>query len=271
MTSLGPVKRTFVVAVLLAVALGGTAMAATRVAAPAAKTASKITVCVGSQLRHLRLVPNNTTHCSKGERLLSWDRKGRRGARGVKGRSAYDIAVKHGFTGTRRQWLAALAGPAGRPGADGEDGRDGVPGAPGRDGDAGADGKDGAAGATGAAGADGLSAYEIAVDNGFVGDEAAWLASLKGPRGDDGSPGGGSPITTIRSEVIDFPGGAGADDVPYEVSCAPGEIVTGSGWHSVPLTGTGGNYPSAPDSWTWLVRGNNPTTVTSYLVCQTTS
>lgn len=38
----------------------------------------------------------------------------------------------------------------------------------------------------GGAGADGKSAYEIAVENGFEGDEAAWLASLKGA---DGKPG----------------------------------------------------------------------------------
>lgn len=42
------------------------------------------------------------------------------------------------------------------------------------------------------AGADGKSAYEIAVENGFEGDEAAWLASLKGADGKpgaDGTPG----------------------------------------------------------------------------------
>ena len=35
----------------------------------------------------------------------------------------------------------------------------------------------------------GLSAYDIAVANGFVGTEAAWLASLKGERGSKGEPG----------------------------------------------------------------------------------
>jgi Collagen triple helix repeat (20 copies) len=62
-------------------------------------------------------------------------------------------------------------------------------------------GPQGPAGATGAAGAtgpqgpagtngiDGESAYEIAVANGFVGTEAAWLASLKGATGDTGATG----------------------------------------------------------------------------------
>ncbi len=34
------------------------------------------------------------------------------------------------------------------------------------------------------AGLAGLSAYEIAVNNGFIGTEAEWLASLKGEKGD---------------------------------------------------------------------------------------
>lgn len=36
-------------------------------------------------------------------------------------------------------------------------------------------------------GADGLSAYEVAAANGFVGDETAWLASLVGADGADGA------------------------------------------------------------------------------------
>lgn len=41
----------------------------------------------------------------------------------------------------------------------------------------------------GSGGADGKSAYEVAVDNGFIGDEAAWLLSLKGEPGKEGDPG----------------------------------------------------------------------------------
>lgn len=41
----------------------------------------------------------------------------------------------------------------------------------------------------GSQGPPGESAYEIAVDNGFVGTEQEWLASLKGPQGQAGPPG----------------------------------------------------------------------------------
>ncbi len=41
----------------------------------------------------------------------------------------------------------------------------------------------------GADGDDGLSAYEVAVENGFVGTEPEWLLSLKGAKGDTGLTG----------------------------------------------------------------------------------
>ena len=41
----------------------------------------------------------------------------------------------------------------------------------------------------GGAGEPGKSAYEIAVENGFEGDEQAWLESLKGEKGDKGDAG----------------------------------------------------------------------------------
>lgn len=59
-------------------------------------------------------------------------------------------------------------GPAGPTGATGATGATGPAGAT------------GATGATGARGADGLSAYEVAVENGFEGTEQQWLDSLGG-------------------------------------------------------------------------------------------
>jgi hypothetical protein len=73
--------------------------------------------------------------------------------KGNDGLSAYQIAVKDGFTGTETEWLTSLKGK---------------------------DGKDGA---------NGLSAYDIAVKHGFSGTEVEWLESLKGKDGTNGKDG----------------------------------------------------------------------------------
>lgn len=87
---------------------------------------------------------------------------------------------------------AGATGATGDTGPQGPQGIQGEPGADGADGDTGPTGPTGPAGADGsdgADGADGASAYEIAVTNGFVGDETAWLASLVGPEGPQGDTG----------------------------------------------------------------------------------
>ena len=92
--------------------------------------------------------------------------------------------------------------PAGQPGAQGENGADGANGLDGKsaytialeNGFVGTEEEwlasiKGEKGDPGTNGADGKSAYQIAVDGGFEGDETAWLASLKGEKGDKGDPG----------------------------------------------------------------------------------
>lgn len=54
-------------------------------------------------------------------------------------------------------------------------------------------GADGEAGLDGSDGSDGDSAYQIAVANGFIGNEAAWLASLEGSDGTNGATGSTGP------------------------------------------------------------------------------
>ena len=49
---------------------------------------------------------------------------GEPGADGTDGKSAYIIAVEHGFTGTETEWLASLKGTDGKDGADGQPGKD---------------------------------------------------------------------------------------------------------------------------------------------------
>ena len=67
----------------------------------------------------------------------------------------------------------------------------------------------------GVAGADGDSAYEVAVAGGFVGTEAAWLASLIGPQGVPGAAGADSTVPGPQGPAGEAgpagaPGAAGA-------------------------------------------------------------
>ena len=159
---------------------------------------------------------------------------------GADGLSAYEVAVADGFVGTDTEWLASLVGPEGLPGIDGQDGSQGIQGVAGSDGidgdsayaialtngfvgteaewltsligdqgvpgNDGADGSQGLQGNPGVDGIDGLSAYAIAVLEGFVGDETAWLASLVGPQGETGLQGDTGPAgTTSWSGITDKP------------------------------------------------------------------
>ena len=94
--------------------------------------------------------------------------------KGKDGKSAYEIAIEHGFVGTEAEWLESLKGV---------DGKNGVDGLPGKDGKSGADGLPRRDGINGT---DGKSAYIIAVEHGFSGTENEWLQSLKGVDGRDG-------------------------------------------------------------------------------------
>ena len=129
---------------------------------------------------------------------------------GSAGLSAYDIAVQNGFNGTETEWLVSLQV------ADGQDGADGAPGPPGADGQ---DGADGAPGLPGADGADGLSAYEIAIQNGFIGTEAEWLASLQGTDGQGGVTEAGLNVTIT---------GTGIQADPYVVNATDNQNLTGA-------------------------------------------
>ncbi|MEY2692731.1 MAG: hypothetical protein RIT03_1121 [Bacteroidota bacterium] len=81
------------------------------------------------------------------------------------------------------QGTAGTAGPAGPAGPQGVAG---VAGAQGAQGIQGVPGPTGAAGPQGTAGNNGLSAYQVAVANGYVGTEQQWLTSIQGAAGTNG-------------------------------------------------------------------------------------
>lgn len=124
---------------------------------------------------------------------------------GLRGLSAYEIAVKHGYTGTEEEWIKSLT-PKGGAGGGGngksayelavQEGYQGtlqewLKSLVGKDG---ADAYEVAkkAGYTGSReewlktliGATGLSAYELAKSEGYEGSLTEWIASLKGADGD---------------------------------------------------------------------------------------
>lgn len=149
----------------------------------------------------------------------------RHGTDGRDGKSAYEIARENGFTGTKEEWLESLKGQKGDKGEKGLDGQRGEQGLQGvgikniqtlengslritltndqifettslkgdrgdkgQQGDRGLQGQQGQQGRQGiqgVAGANGKSAYEIALETGFVGSKEQWIASLKGQKGDD--------------------------------------------------------------------------------------
>ena len=159
----------------------------------------------------------------RGERGLQGERgaQGERGIQGLQGVQGLqglpgvkgDAGAK-GEQGERGlqglQGARGLQGERGLPGADGakgdkgEQGERGLTGAKGDKGSDGLDGKDGLPGAKGVDGKDGKSAYQIAVEQGFAGSEAAWLLSLKGEKGEKGDPGSGgsgTDTTALQQEI----------------------------------------------------------------------
>ena len=107
------------------------------------------------------------------------------------GLSAYDIAVKNGFVGTEKEWLASLVGARGSRGSSGADGKDGKDGV---------DGKDGINGLTPFIGANGnwwigetdtgISAQGVKGDQGDKGDKGDTGAQgIQGEKGDTGAQG----------------------------------------------------------------------------------
>ena len=89
-------------------------------------------------------------------------KKGDTGATGADGKSAYDLAVEEGYTGTLDEWLDSLIGKTGEKGDTGEQGEKGEKGD------------------KGDTGADGQSAYDLAVEKGFDGTEKNGWHRLKG-------------------------------------------------------------------------------------------
>ncbi len=151
------------------------------------------------------------------------------GPQGPQGKSAYEVAVDNGFSGTEAQWLASLKGETGATGPQGPQGETGATGAQGPQGETGEtgpqgpQGNPGETGATGPQGPQGKSAYQVAVDNGFEGTEAQWLASLKGETGATGPQGPQGETGATGATGAQGPQGETGETGPQGPQGNPGE------------------------------------------------
>lgn len=136
---------------------------------------------------------------------------------GPTGQSAYQSAVALGYSGTQQQWLESLVGPIGETGESayqvavrlgysgteaewvtsliGPRGLSAYEVAVQQGGFVGSvtEWIEYIRGPAGINGADGKSAYDLAVEGGFVGDLASWILSLTGPEGPQGTAGDPGP------------------------------------------------------------------------------
>lgn len=146
------------------------------------------------------------------------------------GKSAYAIAVAHGFKGSEQDWLDSLRGPKGEPGKNGVDGVNGErgiqgpPGPPGKDGVNGEKGEQGLQGPPGPPGRDGTKGEpgtpgqpgpkgEAFKYSDFTAEQ---LASLKGPKGDKGEPFRYSDFTQEQLNALKGPKGDKGEPLRFE-------------------------------------------------------
>ena len=204
---------------------------------------------------------------------------GMNGMDGLPGDSAYQIYLNSIFPNfvSEQDWLASLVGPTGSDGMNGMDGSDGMDGADGPPGPRGFDGSDGSDGQDGV---DGASAYQIAVNNGFVGTEAQWLASLQGASAT--TPAAVSDQANTSTGYFDLPAGTTAQRpaspgngmIRFNTSTNFSEYYNGTAW--IPLVGLDGSTsataaPSAQyikditstatSGYYWISLGGTPTQV----------
>ena len=101
-------------------------------------------------------------------------------------------------------------------------------------------------------GQDGASAYEVAVTNGFEGDEQAWLDSLVGPKGDTGARGPAGADGADGADGAQGPEGPEGPQGPAGADGADGE--------GVPLGGTTGQILSKTSETDYDTEWVDPTT-----------
>lgn len=128
-------------------------------------------------------------------------------------------------------------------------------------------------------GADGLSAYQIAVNNGFVGTESQWLTSLEGPQGPQGIQGNpGNNGVSGYEQVFQWFGPVAASSTgSHTCNCPTGKKVVGGGYWFDGGTGPTEqghitlNRPVGDNAWqiVWYNKSTIPLQMGVYAICVT--
>jgi hypothetical protein len=190
-------RRTVLLGGVLAVALSGTAVAASPLATAA--PATQIYACVNKAHLTVRIInPAQKQHCYTTERAVSWSVTGPRGATGATGaKGAVGATGPAGAAGPKGDTGATGAtGPTGATGDTGAAGPVGPAGPQGGIGPAGAIGATGDTGATGPVGPAGAKGdVGPAGPAGVKGDTGA-----TGPKGDTGATGATGPAGPVTPD-----------------------------------------------------------------------
>jgi hypothetical protein len=123
---------------------------------------------------------------------------------GIAGKSAYEIAVDNGFTGTEAEWLTSLIGGTGATGSTGPQGPQGLKGDKGDTGEQGLQGLQGDQGLQGLQGETGVQGNPG--PQGAQGNQGIQgIQGIQGPQGDQGPAGditGAWPIGSVFISVV---------------------------------------------------------------------
>lgn len=131
---------------------------------------------------------------------------------GEAGKSAYDIAVEHGFVGTEEEWLESLRGPQGEKGEQGEQGPQGEKGEQGEQGEAGTPGT--------------TPSITINEDGYWVINGEVTDVKAEGQDGEDGKDGASGPQGNPGSNGTNGTDGVGIDRVESKVETINGQTCT---------------------------------------------
>jgi|GEM_PF-2064743 len=164
------------------------------------------------------------------------------GFQGADGKSAFEVAVSNGYTGTVIEWMASLKGPQGIQGEKGDKGDAGDNGLNGLTGPRGLDGPPGPQGPIGLTGSQGVQG-----DKGEQGPIG--LTGSQGLKGDNGVSG--------LEIVMGTPSAPSEDFLSVTATCPGNKMVIGGGYRVLNAShaaqehvAINSSYPSSEHVWT---------------------